>query len=58
VWGDSLVIRNDWTSVTGIGVCGAARMRVTISAGDEVSAVNTTVQVIGFDVIYAPGGYL
>lgn len=58
VWADSLVIRNDWTSVTGIGVCGAARLRVSISAGSASSAVSTTVQIIGFDVIYEPGGYL
>lgn len=28
VWSDTDVTRNDWTSVTGVGYCGAARMRV------------------------------
>lgn len=34
-WGDDLGIRNDWTSVTGVGYCAAARMRV-ITAGSKV----------------------
>jgi hypothetical protein len=58
VWADSLQLRNDWTTVLGIGVCGAIHMLVTISAGSASSAVNSTVQYIGCDCIYEPGGYL
>ncbi len=36
LWSDTDIIRNDWTSVTGVGYCGAARMRVVTSTDSYV----------------------
>ena len=80
VWPEGEEVRYDWTSVAGIGFCGAARMRVTltgqvvlvsgdgiydIDGGDGVliagvgpSGSEITVQLIGFDLLFQPGGQL
>ena len=54
VWsGEDVVNRYNWTSVQGIGFCGAVRLRASVSS---VSAV--TYQIIAFDVLYQRGGVL
>lgn len=57
LWTSSKPLRLDWTAAGGCGLVGAARVRV-IANPDAVSDVYPTVrcELIGFDVIYIPGG--
>lgn len=59
VWTSSQPLRLAWTSATGIGYVGAARLRF-VSNPQVVSGVypEVKVQLIGFDVMYQPGGML
>lgn len=57
-WGSSSRISADWTGVTGLGNAGAIRIRVVTLGGTARSAVNSTIRLNSFDVVYERGGVL
>lgn len=57
VWSDNADIRYDWTGVTGLGYCGAVRVRTILQSASSPSP-DVDVRLIGFDLMYQPGGIL
>lgn len=49
IWSAGIETRDGWTSVTGIGYCGAVRMRVSVSPLNYVVLGATDEEVVGFD---------
>lgn len=55
IWEKGITTRYSWTSVTGLGYCASPIVRVSVGSdfGQDI-----TVRLIGFDLIFQPGGQI
>lgn len=58
LWAESDIIRNDWTSVTGVGYCGAARMRIITTSSEADTSSTLDARLISFDLMFQGGGQI
>lgn len=58
LWSQTRTIRIDWTGSFGIGVYGAPIIRAVSNVTTDGVGTDSTVELVGFDVLFQPGGVL